>query len=106
MDNLEVNDRDVKSNFEPGEYMEEMFFFLFFVFQSVTQSAGKKNLEYSQQAVHISMNNKHFCSVKCRLMELTISYPVHGRCYILLFVIGSFRKPENIGSLPPCAGVQ
>ena len=27
MDNLEVNDRNVMSNFEPGEYMKEMLFF-------------------------------------------------------------------------------
>ena len=27
MDNLEVNDRNVMSNFEPGEYLKEMFFF-------------------------------------------------------------------------------
>ena len=68
VDNLEVNDRNVMSNFEPGEYMKEMFFF-----QSVTQSAGKKTLEYSQQEVHISMNNKHFCNVRYRLTELTFS---------------------------------
>ena len=27
VDNLEVNDRNVMSNFEPGEHMKEMFFF-------------------------------------------------------------------------------
>ena len=69
MDNLEVNDRNVMSNFEPGEHMKETFFF----FQSVIQSAGKKNLENSQQVVHISMKNKHLCSVRSRLMELTFS---------------------------------
>ena len=69
MDNLEVNDRNVMSSFEPGEHMKETFFFFF----SVAQAAGKKNLENSQQVVHISMKNKHLCSVRSRLMELTFS---------------------------------
>ena len=40
MDNLEVNDRNVKSNFEPGEYMEEMVFFCCFF--SVSDTVGRE----------------------------------------------------------------